>query len=451
MGFRKDFIWGAATASYQIEGAAFEGGKGPSVWDTFSHWPGKIYGGHTGDIACDHYHRVEEDVKLMARLGVKNYRFSLSWPRILPQGVGAVNEEGVAFYSRLIDALLANGIRPFVTLFHWDYPQALADRGAWANPDSPKWFEAYVSVCARRFGDRVKDFITLNEPQCFIGLGYGTGAHAPGLMLPAAATIPMSHHVLKAHGLAVRALRSLVPDCRVGYAPCGDAAIPFTSAPADVEAARKAYFDVPTGDFWAFNVAWWSDPVMLGHYPESGRHFFGALPQGWENDLALISQPLDFYAQNIYNGRFFRAANNAKGYEEVPGAIGEPRTAIGWTIRPDALYWGPKFLYERYQTPFIISENGMSAHDAVSLDGHVHDPNREDYMRRYLLAYRRAAEDGVDAAGYFAWSLMDNYEWAYGYSERFGLIHVDYATQKRTPKDSAFWYQTVMESNGENL
>ena len=247
MGFRKDFIWGAATASYQIEGAAFEGGKGPSVWDTFSHWPGKIYGGHTGDIACDHYHRVEEDVKLMARLGVKNYRFSLSWPRILPQGVGAVNEEGVAFYNRLIDALLANGIRPFVTLFHWDYPQALADRGAWANPD-PKWFEAYVSVCARRFGDRVKDFITLNEPQCFIGLGYGTGAHAPGLMLPAAATIPMSHHVLKAHGLAVRALRSLVPDCRVGYAPCGDAAIPFASAPADVEAARKAYFDVPTGD-----------------------------------------------------------------------------------------------------------------------------------------------------------------------------------------------------------
>ena len=190
---------------------------------------------------------------------------------------------------------------------------------------------------------------------------------------------------------------------------------------------------------------------MLGHYPESGRHFFGALPQGWENDLALISQPLDFYAQNIYSGRFFRAADNAKGYEEVPGAIGEPRTAIGWTIRPDALYWGPKFLYERYQTPFIISENGMSAHDAVSLDGHVHDPNREDYMRRYLLAYRRAAEDGVDAAGYFAWSLMDNYEWAYGYSERFGLIHVDYATQKRTPKDSAFWYQTVMESNGENL
>ena len=240
----------------------------------------------------------------MARLGVKNYRFSLSWPRILPQGVGAVNEEGVAFYNRLIDALLANGIRPFVTLFHWDYPQALAERGAWANPDSPKWFEAYVSVCARRFGNRVKDFITLNEPQCFIGLGYGTGAHAPGLMLPAAATIPMSHHVLKAHGLAVRALRSLVPDCRVGYAPCGDAAIPFTSAPADVEAARKAYFDVPTGDFWAFNVAWWSDPVMLGHYPESGRHFFGALPQGWENDLTLISQPLDFYAQNIYNGRF---------------------------------------------------------------------------------------------------------------------------------------------------
>lgn len=254
-------------------------------------------------------------------------------------------------------------------------------------------------------------------------------------MLPAAATIPMRHHVHQAHGLAVAPCVRSFQIAAWAMRRAATQPIPFTSAPADVEAARKAYFDVPTGDFWAFNVAWWSDPGDAGPLSGIRQAFFRRAAAGWENDLALISQPLDFYAQNIYNGRFFRAADNAKGYEEVPGSIGEPRTAIGWTIRPDALYWGPKFLYERYQTPFIISENGMSAHDAVSLDGHVHDPNREDYMRRYLLAYRRAAEDGVDAAGYFAWSLMDNYEWAYGYSERFGLIHVDYATQKRTPKD----------------
>ena len=389
----------------------------------------------------------------MARLGVKNYRFSLSWPRILPQGVGAVNEEGVAFYNRLIDALLANGIRPFVTLFHWDYPQALADRGAWANPDSPKWFEAYVSVCARRFGDRVKALITPRRAAVLHWSGLWHGRSRAGTDAPRRRDHPDE------------------PSCAQG-ARSGGSRPAFDSLRIAAWAMRRA----ATRPFrspllllmWKPRVKRISTcrPAISGRLTSPGGatrrcwaiirnpawHSFGALPQGWEQgDLALISQPLDLYAQNIYNGRPFRAADNAKGYEEVPGAIGEPRTAIGWTIRPDALYWGPKFLYERYQTPFIISENGMSAHDAVSLDGHVHDPNREDYMRRYLLAYRRAAEDGVDAAGYFAWSLMDNYEWAYGYSERFGLIHVDYATQKRTPKDSAFWYQTVMESNGENL
>ena len=314
MSFRKDFIWGAATASYQIEGAAFEAGKGASVWDTFSHWDGKILHGDTGDIACDHYHRFRDDVKLMGQLGVKNYRFSLSWPRLLPDGTGRVNEEGVAFYNQLIDALLENGIRPFVTLFHWDYPQALQDRGAWANPDSPAWFEEYAALCARRFGDRVKDVITFKEPQCFFGLGYGTGAHAPGMVLPASMTIPMSHHVLKAHGLAVRALRTLVPDCRIGYAPCGDACIPVGTNEADIEAARKAYFSVPNSDFWAFNVAWWSDPALLGSYPVDGlAHFERFLPRRWENDLPLIHQPLDFYAQNIYTGRVIRAADNAHG------------------------------------------------------------------------------------------------------------------------------------------
>lgn len=453
MGFRKDFIWGAATASYQIEGAAGEDGKGASIWDHFSHVPGNVFEGHTGDVACDHYHRVSEDVALMKRLGIKNYRFSLSWPRLIPEGTGKVNGAGIDFYNRLIDELLESGIRPFVTLFHWDYPSALQARGAWESPDSPKWFEDYAALCARRFGDRVKDFITFNEPQCFIGLGYCKGEHAPGVRLPASSTIPMSHHVLTAHGLTVRALRELAPGCRVGYAPCGDPRIPATDSPEDIEAARRAYFATPEGEAeWAFSVAWWSDPALLGRYPEDGLARFGQfLPKGWEKDLAVIHQPLDFYAQNIYSGRVVRAADNARGYEPVPRPVGFPKTAIQWPVTPQALYWGPRFLYERYKTPFIITENGMSCHDAVSLDGRVHDPNRQDYMHRYLLALRRAAEDGVDVRGYFAWSLMDNFEWANGYNDRFGLVYVDYATQARTVKDSALWYKMVMEQNGENL
>ena len=453
MGFKKDFIWGAATASYQIEGAAYEGGKGLSVWDKFSHEPGKVLEGHTGDVACDHYHLFKEDVALMKRMGVKNYRFSLSWPRLIPNGVGEVNEEGVAFYNALIDELIANDIRPFVTLFHWDYPSALQAKGAWENPDSPYWFEAYASLCARRFGDRVKDFITLNEPQCFIGLGYGKGEHAPGYQLPLSATVAMSHNVLKAHGLAVRALRTLVPGVRVGYAPCGNPQLPATNSPEDIEAARKAYFDVNDApEHWAFNISWWSDPAILGSYPEAGLKKLGQyLPEGWEKDMETICQPLDFYAQNIYNGNIVKAADNADGYEHLDFAPGHPKTAIQWFVTPEALYWGPKFLYERYKVPFMITENGMSCHDAVSLDGKVHDPNRQDYMHRYLREFKRAAEDGVDAIGYFAWSLMDNFEWAFGYFDRFGLVYVDYNTQERIVKDSFYWYKEVMEQNGENL
>lgn len=453
MSFCKDFIWGTATASYQIEGAAFEDGKGESVWDRFSHEPGRILEGHNGDTACDHYHRFREDVALMKQMGVKAYRFSLSWPRLMPNGVGEVNEKGVAFYNALIDELLANGIRPIVTLFHWDYPTALQARGAWENPESPMWFESYAALCAQRFGDRVKDFITLNEPACFIGLGYVKGEQAPGYRLPLSTTIPMSHHVMLAHGLAVKALRKYAPGCRVGYAPNADPCIPYTETPADIEAAKKCYFSVPEAPAgWAFSVAWWSDPVMLGRYPEDGLRYLGQyLPAGWEKDLETIHQPLDFYCQNIYHGRFIRAAENEQGYEQVAQPVGHPKTAIQWPVTPDALYWGPRFLYERYQTPFMISENGMSCHDAVSLDGKVHDPQRQDYMHRYLRAYQRAAEDGVDAIGYLAWSLMDNYEWSFGYTERFGLIYVDYQTQERIVKDSFHWYKTAMETNGENL
>lgn len=451
MGFKKDFIWGAATASFQIEGGAFEDGRGLSVWDQFSHTKGKVFQGHTGDVACDHYHRFREDVQMMVKMGIRNYRFSVAWPRIIPDGTGKVNEKGIAFYNELIDELLANGIRPFMTLFHWDYPAALQTRGGWANPDSVRWFTEYVTVCAKAFGDRVKDFLTLNEPPCFIGLGYCTGGHAPGFVLPDFATIPMSHHVMKAHGEAVKVLRTLVPDCRVGYAPNANVPIPVSNDPADIEAARRCYFRVAE-DAWYWSPSWWSDPVMLGTYPEDGlRHFGQYLPAGWEKDLPDMHQPLDYYAQNIYNGGLCRAADNPQGFETVDFPAGHGKTAVNWSVVPDALYWGPRFLYERYHTPILITENGMAAHDVISLDGKVHDPNRQDFMNRYLLAYKRAAEDGVDLAGYFAWSLMDNYEWEKGYAERFGMVYVDYESQQRIIKDSAWWYKKVMETNGECL
>ena len=451
MGFSKDFIWGAATAAYQIEGAAQADGKGLNVWDAFSREPGRVFQGHTGDVACDHYHLFREDCKLMASLGVKHYRFSINWPRILPEGTGAVNEKGIAFYNNLIDCLLEYGITPYVTLFHWEYPIALQQKGAWENADSVQWFMAYVETVAKVFGDRVKNFFTFNEPQCFIGLGYGSGEHAPGLQLPLRSTVRMSHHVMVAHGLAVKTLRALVPDCRIGYVPCSNPVYPATEKPEDILASKEAYFRMPADPkLWFWNVTWWSDPVMLGVYPEDGLELYGKyLPRGFEKDLSTICQPIDWYGQNIYNGSMVRAGEN--GPEKVDFPQGYAKTGMNWPVTPDCLYWGPKFLYERYQTPILIAENGMSNLDTVSLDGKVHDPSRIDYLHRYLLALSRAAEEGVSVAGYFHWSFMDNFEWAMGYNDRFGQVYVDFATQKRIPKDSAYWYKQVMETNGESL
>ena len=453
MSFRKDFVWGTATAAYQVEGAAFEDGKGLSIWDDFSHTPGKVYGNHTGDVACDQYHLYRDDVALMVKLGVKNYRFSVAWARVLPEGTGTPNEAGLAYYDHLIDCLLENGIRPLVTLFHWDLPLALHRRGGWLNPQSPHWFEDYTRLVASRFGTRVLDYFTFNEPQCAIGVGYASGHMAPGIKASLTDTILMSHNVHLAHGLAVQQLRQSVPGVRVGFVGCGSVAIPATDSPLDVEAARVAYFAYPDADpvSWAFSVAWWADPVMLGSYPEDGLTHYGQyLPHDFEKKLSIIAQPLDYYAHNIYEGSRYRF-DEKTGYAAVPWPVGYPRTAIDWPITPDALYWGPRYLWERYHKPIFITENGMSARDVVSLDGQVHDPNRVDYMHRYLLALRRAAADGVEVYGYLAWSLLDNFEWSKGYSERFGLVHVDYQTLKRTPKDSALWYRHIMETNGEAL
>ena len=446
MGFKKDFAWGVASASYQIEGAWNEDGKGPSVWDMFSHEKGNVANNHVGDVACDHYHRFKDDIKLMKELGVRAYRFSISWARIFSDGTGAVNQEGVKFYSDIIDQLLESGIEPYITLFHWDYPYALHKKGGWLNDDSVKWFAEYAAKISELYSDRVKYFITFNEPQCFIGLGYLIGVHAPGYKVSYKDAFQMCHNVLKAHGAAVIAIRQNAKQpVKIGYAPTCGAAYPAEESKENIEAARKNYFSCPPISrdvMW--NVAWWSDPVVLGRYPEEGLKIYKEyLPKITEEDMKLISQPIDFYAQNIYNGHevAIDEQGNAVAVERKPG---HPKTGNQWPVTPKSLYWGPKFLYERYKLPIFITENGMAGNDVVSLDGKVHDPNRIDFLNRYLNELERACNDGVDVCGYFLWTFLDNFEWARGYNDRFGIVYVDYETQERIPKDSAYWYKEWM-------
>jgi beta-glucosidase len=450
MGFREDFVWGGASASYQVEGAAAEDGRGPSIWDMFCKQPGRILDGSTGEVAADHYHRYQEDVDIMKELGYRGYRFSIAWPRIIPDGDGAVNEKGLDFYDRLLDSLMAAGIVPYATLYHWDYPYALFRKGGWLNGDSPRWFADYAALVAKRLGDRLKNYITFNEPQCFIGISYDSTEHAPGIHFPIWDTLLMAHHVLVGHGRAVQALRSLVKDARIGYAPTCSAHYPATDSPADRDAARKAFFAIPQDrSFWS--VSLWSDPVFLGAYPEELYRLQGPhMPEVSPDDLKIINEPLDFLGQNIYNGAPVKAGPGG-GWEFAPRKPGYEFTAAKWPVTPEALYWGPLFLWERYQKPLYITENGLSCADLVSLDGKVHDPGRIDFLHRYLRCLKRAAGDGVDVRGYFHWCVTDNFEWAKGYTDRFGMVYCDYETQRRIIKDSGFWYREVIQSNGENL
>lgn len=450
MPFPKDFGWGAATAAYQIEGAAFADGRGLSVWDQYCAEPGRVTGGQSGAVACDHYHRYREDVKIMGEIGLRAYRLSVAWPRVLPEGSGPVNAVGLGFYDRLVDALLQAGIEPWLTLFHWDYPLSLYREGGWLNPDSPRWFADYVAVVVDRLSDRVSRWITFNEPQCFIGLGHLTGTQAPGDKLPMDKALLAAHHVLLAHGMAVLVIRSrakLAP--RIGVAPTGEVGIPATQSEDDIAAARENHWAV--ADKSLFNMAWWFDPIFKGRYPEQGLQAYGGcVPRFDDADFRTISQPLDFLGLNIYHGnRIRRGATGAA--EMVPREPGDPRTHYNWPVSPEALFWGPYFAHERCGLPIAITENGMANLDWVSLDGKVHDPQRIDYLRRYLRELRRAIESGVQVEAYFAWSLFDNFEWSDGYRYRFGLVHVDYVTQRRTLKDSALWYRDVIRSNGESL
>ena len=450
-----NFVWGAATASYQIEGGWAEDGKGPSVWDMFCEKTGNVWEDHTGQTACDHYHRYPEDIALMKAIGLQAYRFSFSWPRILPDGMGAVNAKGLEFYDKLVDELLAAGIEPWATLFHWDYPKALYVRGGWLNPDSSRWFAEYAEVVVDRFSDRISHWMTLNEPQCFLGMGHYGAAyhHAPGDQLSLSALLQAAHHVLLAHGRAVQVIRAGArKPPSIGWAPVGVITIPASHSIADIEAARSAMFctDIPS---WnpVWNNVWWADPVVFGTYPEDGLRLFGPdAPAYTDEEMRVISAPIDFYGSNIYNGQVFRAGADDKP-EKVDRPPGYPHSLNIWKMTPECIYWGPRFLSERYHLPIVVTENGLSCHDWVSLDGAVHDPQRIDFLTRYLRELRRAIADGVDIRGYFHWSLLDNFEWAEGYKHRFGLIHVDYETQKRTMKDSCAWYREVIRTNGASL
>ncbi len=448
--FPENFRWGAATSAYQIEGAVRADGRGDSVWDMLRRQPGRIWSGHDGDNACDHYHRIAEDVALMRKLGLKAYRFSLAWPRIIPGGTGAVNEAGLAFYDRLVNELLAAGIEPWVTLFHWDYPYELYCRGGWLNPESPRWFADYARVVIDRLSDRVTHWITLNEPQCFIGLGLHTGEHAPGDKLGFPEVLRAAHHSMLGHGLAVQVIREHAKRAaQVGWAHTGDIPYPATDSSEDLVAAREAWTITRSNTVW--NHTWWNDPLFLGHYPEEGLRVYGdAAPKFTKAEMRTIAQPLDFYGTNNYRAYAVRCAAHG-GVERIGSPAGGPITHMDWTVDDDLLYWSTRWPAERYGKPVVVTETGFSGLDWVGLDGRVPDGARIDYTRRMLRGIRRALTEGIDVRGYFHWSLMDNFEWNHGYHYRFGLIHVDFSTFKRTPKDSFHWYRKVIASHGASL
>ena len=432
-GFPSEFLWGAATSAYQIEGATDEDGRGASIWDTFSATPGKVANGDTGAIACDYYHRYGQDIALMRELGLNAFRFSIAWPRIVPDGRGRVNEPGLDFYDRLVDELLAAGIRPFVTLYHWDLPQALEDAGGWPERSTAEAFAEYVELVARRLGDRVRNWVTHNEPYCSSWLGYAVGAHAPGRTDKAAA-IPAAHHVLLSHGLAVDVLRRESPDAQVGITLDSWPVYPLSDDPRDVEAAWEAD---------GFRNRLFFDPVLGGSYPEDVLERLPTTPPIRDGDLATIAAPIDFVGLNNYS-RSIVAANGDGGPRNVP-VTAAPTTAMGWEVYPHGIYEVLARLHREYGVGSLyVTENGAAFPDIRGHDGRIDDPERIDYLAQYLGAVARAIADGVPVHGYFVWSLLDNFEWSHGYSKRFGLLYVDYPTLERIPKSSFYWYRDLI-------
>lgn len=443
-GFPKAFLWGAASSAYQIEGYSLEDGGGASIWHTFSHTPGKIANDDHGDIACDSYHRYEEDIALLKELGVKAYRFSTSWARIDPNGDGNWNTAGLAYYDRLVDGCIAAGIEPYMTLYHWELPQSLEDQGGWREEKTAYAFGRFAKMMAAHFKGRVKSYFTLNEPQCTTSLGYAQGLHAPGLKLPLEEQFRIHVHQMVAHGLAQRAIKEVDPDAIVGLASTGNLCYPEEETAEYIEAARQATF-ATAEEFWIFTHQWLLDPVCLGRFPEcSGTLLEPLVKTVTTEQMQIIHTVPDMLGFNVYNGHAIRPSEN--GFEYVPKYPGFPRTALKWPVTPEVMDWGMRFLYERYPLPMFITENGLSCNDKVYLDGKVHDLDRIDFLTRYLTCLNRAMESGVDVRGYFHWALTDNFESHSGYSDRFGLVFVDYPTVTRIPKDSFYWYKDVVRA-----
>ena len=444
--FPKDFVWGAASSAYQIEGYPTADGGGKSVWDTFVNTPGKIAYGDHAEIACDSYHRYGEDVALLKEMGAKGYRFSTSWARVDPNADGNWNEAGLAYYDKVVDECLKNGITPFVTLHHWELPQAAQDRGGWENRETSVAFARFAGMMAEHFKGRVRHYFTLNEPETVLTGGLKSGGHAPGLQLGLEERFGAYVNMLLAHGLAQKAIKAADPEAKVGIAPTGGLCYPATDAPEDIAAAKKATFTT-TEEKFTWNFHWILDPICYGRFPEDGGPKLDALIKTVSaEDMASIQGMPDVLGYNIYNGRATKASDNEAGWAQAKTYHGYPRTAIKWAVSPRVLNWGVRFLQERYPIPAYITENGMSCCDVISVDGKVHDPQRIDYLTRYLSELGQAIEAGADIRGYFQWSLTDNFEWAKGYSERFGLIFVDFRTADRIPKDSFYWYKGLIAS-----
>lgn len=436
MSFPKNFLWGAATASYQIEGAALEDGRGECIWTRFSHTPGKVRNEDTGDIACDHYHRYKDDVALMKTLGLQAYRFSISWPRVLPAGIGAVNAPGLEFYDRLVDELLAAGIQPWATLYHWDLPQGLQDQGGWAHPDSPKWFADYTDVVTQRLGDRVKHWITLNEPWVVAFLGNMMGEHAPGLQDPLV-TFKVAHNLLLAHGVAMPLIRRNSPNACAGITLNLSVHVPATSSPEDIAEAQR-------ND--TLGNRWFLDPIFHGTYPADGIKFVEGALEGIDLDAVKAAKvENDFLGINYYM-RWMAKQGASPGENLFPP--GTEFTDMEWEIYPQGMADMLIRVHQDYNPLAIyITENGAAFPDPSPQNGLVEDPRRVAFLKDYLGAAEAAIAQGVPLKGYFVWSLLDNFEWAYGYSKRFGIVHVDYASQQRTLKRSAYFYRDVIRNN----
>ena len=433
--YPRDFAWGAATAAYQIEGAWNTDGKGKSIWDTFAHTPGTISDGTNADVACDHYHLFKNDVRLMREMGIKHYRFSVSWPRVLPEGKVPANQKGLDFYDRLVDELLEAHIEPYLTLYHWDLPEALHDKGGWANRDVCKYFADYSALMVRKLGDRVKFWTTFNEPWVVANMGYLRGEMAPGLK-DEKLSLQVIHNLLVAHGMGVQAIRGCQPNAKVGIV-----LLLFPTSPNTKSNEDKAFAEY----IWNKESAWYLDALFKANYPEDVWNCLGnKVPDVEAGDMALISQQLDYLGVNFYF-RFVVSQTDGR-IIEIPGA---EYTDMGWEVNASAFHQLLTQINSNYRLPPIyITENGAAYKDQLTEHGTVHDKERILYLDKHLTELHRAIQDGVDVRGYFVWSLMDNFEWAFGFSKRFGIVHVDYETQKRTCKDSGHWYSRVIQRNG---